>query len=429
MNDQNESMELKLDFPAEPEMKPQSGMSAPEAPSITLEQAADIIDKAPAIQAPQANPLVSEYANLRSIVAGPKLDDSALSDEEKQQVAVFSQKIDIKNTAQIMQFGSGAQKKLAGFSEQALANVRAKDVDAVGEMITGLVVELQGFSIEEGKKPGLFRRARNHLAEAKSKYDSVEKNVDRIVLALEQHKVTLLKDVAILDQMYERNLHYYKELTMYILAGRARLAQVINEEMPKLYEKAQRTGLAEDAQVASNMADLCNRFDKKLHDLELTRMVSIQMSPQIRLVQSSNAVMIEKIHSTIVNTIPLWKNQMVLALGMAHTQSAIRAQQEVTNLTNQLLRKNADALKINTIEAAKASERSIVDIETLKHTNQSLISTLDEVLRIQTEGRQKRREAEVELRNIEGELKQKLLAGASGANTAIAEEGSFSTEK
>jgi uncharacterized protein YaaN involved in tellurite resistance len=427
MSENNDSLELKLDFPEEPKEKIDPIATAPEAPSITLEQTASIIDSAPAV--PAVNPLASEYANLRSIISGPKLDDSSLSDEEKRQVTDFSQKINIKNTAQIMQYGGGAQKKLAEFSEQALSNVRAKDVDVVGDMITGLVVELQGFSIDENKKPGLFRRARNHLAEAKSKYDSVEKNVDRIVGALEQHKVTLLKDVAILDQMYERNLHYYKELTMYVLAGRKKLEQVITEEIPKLYEKAQKTGLAEDAQMASNMADLCNRFDKKLHDLELTRMVSIQMSPQIRLVQSSNAVMIEKIHSTIVNTIPLWKNQMVLALGMAHTQSAIKAQQEVTNLTNQLLRKNADALKINTIEAAKASERSIVDIETLKHTNQSLIATLDEVLRIQTEGRQKRREAETELRGIEEELKQKLLAGATSASGKLPEDGTFSTEQ
>lgn len=357
---------------------------------------------------------------LASIVSAVKPDNSALTVEEKKMVSDFAQKIDIKNAAQIMQYGGSAQKKIAGFSEQALSNVRTKDMEQIGDMISSLVIELKGFQIDNNKKPGLFKRARNQISEAKTRYDSVEKNVDKICGVLEKHKVVLLKDVAMLDQMYEKNLQYYKELTMYIIAGREKLDEVITKELPVLQEKAQKSGLAEDAQAANYLADMCNRFDKKLHDLELTRMVSIQMSPQIRLVQSTNNIMVEKIQSSLVNTIPLWKNQMVLALGMQHSESAIRAQREVTDITNQLLRANADTLKINTVNAARESERSIVDIETLKHTNQSLISTLDEVLQIQQDGRQKRREAEVELGRIEEELKNKLLdirdARSSGAN-------------
>lgn len=388
------------------------GMSSAEVKAALSDEPENAAEMVPSV----------ETATLTSVVNAVKPDDSALTPEERKMVTEFAQKIDIKNAAQILQFGSSAQKKIAGFSEAALSNVRSKDMDQIGDLITGLVVELQGFSLDDNKKPGFFKKARNTLAENKAKYDTVEKNVDKICGVLEQHKVVLLKDVAMLDQMYEKNLAYYKELTMYVIAGREKLEEIIATELPVLQQKAKASGLAEDAQNANYLADMCNRFDKKLHDLELTRMVSLQMNPQIRLVQSTNNIMVEKIHSSLVNTIPLWKNQMVLALGMAHSQSAIKAQREVTDITNRLLRQNAETLKMNTIEAARESERSIVDIETLKYTNQSLITTLDEVLKIQQDGRQKRREAEAELGRIEVELKNKLLDirdGASGDNEKI----------
>jgi uncharacterized protein YaaN involved in tellurite resistance len=337
-------------------------------------------------------------------------DTSALTEAEQKIVADFVGKIDITNSAQVLQYGGQAQKKISSFSQAALNNIKTKDMDEIGDMVSGLVVQLKNFEIEDkGKKPGLFKKQRDKFALTKAKYDTVEANIDKISTNLENHKIVLMKDVAMLDQMYDKNLEYYKELSMYIIAGRQKLQQVIEKELPILQAKAQETGLAEDAQAANHLADMCNRFDKKIHDLELTKTVSMQMSPQIRLVQSTNNIMIEKIHSSIVNTIPLWKNQMVLALGMAHSRSAIKAQREVTDITNELLKKNADALKLNTIEAAKESERSIVDIETLKHTNQSLISTLDEVLTIQQTGRVKRQEAQAELVKIEEELKAKLL--------------------
>ncbi|MCL1789188.1 MAG: toxic anion resistance protein [Oscillospiraceae bacterium] len=350
-------------------------------------------------------------------------DSSSLTEAEMKMVADFAQKIDIKNSAQVLQYGGQAQKKISGFSEQALANVRTKELDGIGDMISGLVVELKKFEIEDSGKKRLFAKQRDELALKKAEFANVEKNIDRITGTLEGHKITLLKDVHMLDQMYEKNLEYYKELTMYIIAGRQKLQEVIEKELPVLQKKAIESGLAEDAQEANYLADMCNRFDKKLHDIELTRMISVQMSPQIRLVQSTNNIMIEKIHSSIVNTIPLWKNQMVLALGMAHSQAAIKAQREVTDVTNSLLRKNADALKQNTIEAAKESERSIVDIETLRHTNQSLISTLDEVLQIQQTGREKRREAQVELQKIENELKTKLLDIRDAGRPPVVEAG------
>ena len=311
----------------------------------------------------------------------------------------------------MLQYGITAQKKISGFSESALNNVRAKDMGEVGQMITSLVVELKGFGEEEEQKGffGFFKKQGKKMEEYKARYTSVEKNVDRIVQTLEGHKVTLLKDVAMLDKMYEMNLSYYKELTLYIMAGKEKLAQVQDVELPALQKKAKETGRAEDAQNANYLADMCNRFDKKLYDLDLTRMICVQMGPQIRLVQSNDSMMVEKIQSSIVNTIPLWKNQMVLSLGLAHSHDAIQAQRQVTDITNDLLRKNADTLKMSTIEAAKESERGIVDIETLQHTNESLIATLDEVMRIQDDGRQKRRSAEVELQRIEGELKNKLL--------------------
>ncbi|MDL2287940.1 toxic anion resistance protein [Oscillospiraceae bacterium OttesenSCG-928-F05] len=338
--------------------------------------------------------------------------ESSLSEEEKALVADFAKKIDLSNTTQILQYGSTAQKKMTGFSETALQNVRGKDMGEIGDMLTGLVVELKGFSAEDDQKGGLFglfKKSGKKIEQMKARYDTVEKNVDKICDQLESHQITLMKDVAMLDEMYDRNLLYYKELTLYLMAGREKLNDVIQNELPALQEKAKMSGSPEDAQNANQLADMCNRFDKKLHDLDLTRTICLQMGPQIRLVQSNDSIMVEKIQSSLSNTIPLWKNQMVLALGLAHSENAIKAQRQVTDITNQLLRQNADTLKTSTVEAAKESERGIVDIETLKHTNEQLISTLDEVMQIQQEGREKRRMAETELQRIEGELKNKLL--------------------
>ena len=339
------------------------------------------------------------------------LEEASLTPQEQKTVADFAEKIDITNTAQVMQYGAAAQKKIAGFSESALENVRTKDLGEIGDAISGLVTELKGFDIEEEEKGffAFFKKTGNKIAGMKAKYDKVEVNVEKIAAVLENHQIQLLKDIAILDKMYDLNLSYFKELTMYILAGKRKLRQVQEEVLPALVEKAKRTGLPEDAQAANDMDAMCQGFEKKLHDLELTRMVCIQMGPQIRLVQNNDKIMAEKIQSTLVNTIPLWKSQMVLALGMAHSTQAIEAQRAVSDMTNELLRKNAETLKMGSIQAAKESERGIVDIETLKHTNEQLISTLDEVAHIQEEGRQKRREAELELGRIEGELKQKLL--------------------
>ena len=340
-----------------------------------------------------------------------EMDDKLLTEEEKKAVEEFSHKIDIRDTNQVLQYGAAAQKSVASFSENALNNVRGKDMGEIGEDLSRLVVELKGFGEDEEKKglKGLFKKAGNKLETMKAQYNKVEVNVDKIAQNLENHQITLLKDVAMFDQMYELNLKYYKELTMYILAGKKRLAEVRSTELEELRKKAEQTGLAEDAQAYNDLVNLCNRFEKKLHDLELTRMVSVQMGPQTRLLQNNDTLMIEKIQSSLVNTIPLWKSQMVLALGMEHSRQATAAQNAVTEMTNELLKKNADTLKMGTIATAKEGERSIVDIETLQHTNQQLISTLDEVLAIQQEGAAKRREAEAELGKIEGELKQKLL--------------------
>ncbi len=341
--------------------------------------------------------------------AGP--DYSMLTEAEQKVVHEFAQKIDITNPNLSLEYGAGAQKNVANFSDSALAAVRTKDLGEVGDMITSLVVELKGFNADEEKKGflGLFKKTSNGLEALKAKYNKAEVNVNKISHELEEHQRVLMKDVVILDQMYDKNLDYYKQLTMYILAGKEKLAQERNTTLVELRAKAERTGLAEDAQRANDFDAMCLRFEKKLHDLELTRMVSIQMGPQIRLLQNNDTLMSEKIQTSIVNTIPLWKSQMVLALGMTHSQQALEAQQAVTNMTNELLKKNADKLKMATIETAKESERAIVDIETLQHTNETLISTLDEVLQIQTEGKQKRAAAEAELRRIEGQLKQKLL--------------------
>ena len=339
------------------------------------------------------------------------MDESLLTEEERVAVDAFSKKIDIRDTNQVLQYGAAAQKSVASFSENALNNVRNKDMGEIGDDLSRLVVELKGFGEDEEKKglKGLFKKAGNRVEIMKAQYSKVEANVDKIAQNLENHQITLLKDVAMFDQMYELNLKYYKELTMYILAGKKRLAEVRATEMEELRKKAEQTGLAEDAQAYNDLVSLCDRFEKKLNDLELTRMVSIQMGPQTRLLQNNDTQMIEKIQSSLVNTIPLWKSQMGRALGLEHGRQATAAQTAVTNMTNDLLRQNADMLKMGTIETAKEAERSVVDIQTLQHTNEQLISTLDEVMKIQTEGAQKRREAEAELGRIEGELKQKLL--------------------
>ncbi len=341
----------------------------------------------------------------------PQLDESMLSDEERRMVDEFSKQIDIHNTNGILQYGVGTQKKMADFSETALKNVKTKDLGEVGDMISGLVTELKSFDVEEEEKGflGFFKKSGNKMTALKAKYDKADVNVEKICDVLEGHQRQLMKDVAVLDKMYEINLSYFKELSMYILAGKKRLAEVRATELAQASAKAKASDLPEDAQAAKDLEEMCNRFEKKIHDLELTRMIAIQTAPQIRLVQSSNTVMIEKIQSTVVNTIPLWKSQMVIALGVEHANQAARAQREVTDMTNELLRKNAAALKTATVEAAKESERGIVDLDTLKTTNQALISTFDEVMKIQEDGRAKRREAEGELARMELELKNKLL--------------------
>ena len=334
-----------------------------------------------------------------------------LTPEEQKVVDDFAEKIDITSSALVMQYGSGAQKKIANFSDTALANVRTKDLGEVGDEIANRVVELKSFDAGEEAKGflGFFKKQANRLDGMKARYDKAEVNVNKIASSLEGHQVQLMKDIVMLDKLYETNLAYHKELSMYILAGKKRLKRERETTLEELKAKAQRSGLPEDAQAANDFAQQCDSFEKKLHDLELTRMVSVQMSPQIRLVQNNDRLMAEKIQSTIVNTIPLWKSQMVLALGVAHSADAVRAQREVTDMTNELLRKNAEKLKMSTIETARESERGIVDMETLRQTNQSLISTLDEVVKIQEEGKTRRREAEQELGRLENELKQKLL--------------------
>ena len=382
----NMTPELTLD--------PNTAAAAETVPQLTLTPEAP---EPPKVEEKKAEPV--------------EMDDKLLSDEEKKAVEEFSHKINIRDTNMILQYGAAAQKSVAGFSESALNNVRSKDLGEVGQDLSQLVVELKGFGEGEEKKGfmGLFKKAGNRLETMKAQYSKVETNVDKIAQSLEQHQITLLKDVAMFDQMYELNLKYYKELTMYILAGKKRLEEVRTGELEELRLKAEKSGLAEDAQAYNDLVNLCNRFEKKIHDLELTRMVSVQMGPQTRLLQNNDTLMIEKIQSSLVNTIPLWKSQMVLALGMEHSRQATAAQNAVTEMTNELLRKNADTLKMGTINTAKEAERSIVDIETLQHTNEQLISTLDEVARIQKEGAEKRKAAEVELGRIEGELKQKLL--------------------
>jgi len=340
-----------------------------------------------------------------------KLDTSMLTEKDQKIVDEFSEKIDITQTDVIMSYGSDAQKKVADFSTNALNDVKTKDLGQIGDMISDLVVELKGFEIDNQEKglKALFKKSANKVQGLKAKYDKAEVNVNKICALLEDHQIQLLKDIALLDELYDKNEINKKELTMYILAGQKKLKYAREVELPKLVQVAQETGLTEDSQKANDYANLINRFEKKLHDLELTRMISIQMAPQIRLIQNNDTLMAEKIQSTLVNTIPLWKSQMVIALGLSHSQDAIAAEQAVDKMTNELLKKNAEALKQGTIATAEASERGIVELETLQFTNKSLIETLDEVLKIQTEGRQKRTAAEVELRKLEAELREKLL--------------------
>lgn len=340
----------------------------------------------------------------------PEWNDNMLSEEEKQMVDAFAGQIDLADSAAVLQYGAGAQKKMADFSESALNNVKTKDLGEVGTLLADVVTELKGFDAEEERGfLGIFKKQANKVTAMKAKYAKAEVNVDKICKALEDHQVQLLKDAAMLDKMYETNLTYFKELSMYILAGKKKLYEVENKELPELTAKAEKSGLPEDAQAARDLDARCKRFEKKLHDLELTRMISMQTAPQIRLVQDNDTVMVEKIQSTIVNTIPLWKNQMVLALGAAHSAEAAQAQRRVSDMTNELLKKNAETLKTASADVARESERGIVDMETLKSTNETLIATLDEVLQIQADGRKARAEAEVEMNRLEGELKDKLL--------------------
>ena len=367
-----------------------------EAPSLTFEPFG-------AAAEPAQTPTVKEEET--------KVPEVVLTPQEQKMVDDFAAQIDITNTQLVMQYGAGSQKKIADFSENALNNVRTKDMGEIGQMLAGVVAELKDFNEEEEKGIlGFFRKGTSKLDNLKIKYDKAEGNINRICKVMEDHQVTLLKDAAMLDKMYELNLNYFKELSMYILAGKQKLEQARTVELPKLLAKAEQSGLPEDTQAANDYASMCERFEKKIYDLELTRTISMQMAPQIRLIQSNDTAMSEKIQSTLVNTIPLWKSQMVIAIGLNHSSEAARAQKEVTDMTNALLKKNAETLKIATIETARVSERGIVDIEPLTATNKTLISTLDEVMKIQEDGRAKRRSAEQELVRIEDEMRQKLLS-------------------
>lgn len=369
--------------------------------------------QAPTLVFGEVETMVKEQAPLAELPktesVKQELDDSILTDEERRQVDEFAKQIDLHNSTAILQYGVGTQKKMADFSGNALENVKTKDLGEVGDMLSEVVTQLKGFDEEEKGFLGIFKKPAHKLEAIKTKYSKAETNVNKICEALESNQVMLLKDISILDKMYDLNLNYFKELSMYILAGKKKLAETRETELPQLLEKAKASGLPEDAQAARDLEALCDRFEKKIHDLELTRMVSIQTAPQIRLVQSSDTMMVEKIQSTIVNTIPLWKSQMVLALGVTHAEQAARAQREVSDMTNELLKRNAEVLKTASIESAKESERGIIDMETLKTTNANLISTLDEVMKIQADGREKRRVAEEEMRVMENDLKQKLL--------------------
>ena len=371
------------------------------APSLTLEPD---LEAAPEL-------VVAEAAEVQQT----QIPEPELTEEEKQMIAAFAEKIDVENTTQILQYGAGTQKKMAEFSDAALENVRTQDLGEVGDLIVDVVGELKGFDAEEEKGFfGFFRKQANKLETLKSRYAKAEVNVERIGDALQQHQIRLLKDSAMLDKMYEQNLAHFKELTMYILAGKQKLEQVRGGKLKELEEKAKATGLAEDAQAARDLSDKCDRFEKKIYDLELTRTISIQTAPQIRMIQNNDNVMVEKIQTTLMNTIPLWKNQMVLALGIAHSSEAAQAQRQVNDITNALLKQNAEKLHIASVETAKEAERGIADIETLKHTNAELIQTLDDVMKIQAEGRTKRLAAEAEMAKMENDLKVKLLQIRNG---------------
>ena len=365
-----------------------------ETPSLTLE------------------PDLGELEKKEEVIPKKQLQEEVpvLTPEEQKMVNDFAAKIDIENTNQILQYGAGTQKKMADFSDTALENVKTQDLGEIGELISNVVGELKDFDVqEEGKFFGFFRKQTSKIENLKNKYDKAQANVEKITDSLQQHQVRLMKDSAMLDKMYEQNLNYFKELTMYILAGKKKLEETRNGKLAEMKNKAALSGLPEDAQAARDLDEKCSRFEKKLHDLELTRTIAMQTAPQIRLIQNNDTVMVEKIQTTIVNTIPLWKSQMVLALGIAHSAEAAQAQRQVTDITNELLRKNAETLHMATVETAKESERGIVDIETLQKTNADLIQTLDDVMRIQMEGRQKRQAAEMEMHRMEEELKRKLL--------------------
>ncbi len=379
-------------------------LDLPESPALTL-------DPTGAEEAAAA--VAKEKAEAEAKTAATaKAGEVTLSAEEQKMVDAFAEKIDVTNSAQILQYGAASQKKISEFSEAALDKVRTKDLGEVGGMVTDLVKELKGFEIEGEEEKGFFgffKKKANQIEDLKLRYTSAESNIDKIVQMLEGHQIQLFKDIAMLDNMYDMNMNYFKELTMYIIAGKQKLESVRANELKAAVEKANASGLPEDAQAARDLSDMCERFEKKLYDLQLTRTISIQMGPQIRLLQNNDTMMVEKIQSTIINTIPLWKNQMVLALGLANSKAAMESQRAVTDMTNDLLLKNADALKMGTIETAKESQRGIVDLETLQTTNRSLIETLDELNKIQREGRTQRANAEVELQKLEGELKQKVM--------------------
>ncbi len=401
MNDETLTLTLEPNAPAAEPLAAQ----APAAPSVS---AAEKAPEAPSLTLDPNE--TAKQAEAEKDANAVEISEDMLSEEEKKIVDDFAEKIDISDSNQVMTYGSAAQQHIANFSETALNSVKTKDLGEIGETLSSLVVELKTMNEPEKKGiAGWFQKKKNDIESMKASYAKAEVNVDKIVEQLEQHQITLMKDIATFDQMYELNMKYYKELTMYIIAGKKRLKYVRENDLANLKKKAEQTGAQEDAQAYNDFANLCDRFEKKIHDLELTRMISIQMGPQTRLLQNNDTLMVEKIQSSIVNTIPLWKSQMVLALGIEHGRQATAAQSAVTNMTNELLKKNSEALKMATIETAKEAERSVVDIETLKTTNENLISTLDEVMKIQSDGKQKRAAAEVELGRIEGELKQKLL--------------------
>lgn len=381
-------------------------MNIEEIPTLTF----DVIDEVPVVETimPENSSAETKKVVEKEVTT---LAQTQLTPKEQEMVKAFVDKIDLNNTNAVLQYGASTQKKMADFSNKALTNIKTKDMGEIGEMITGLVTELKSFDVEEesGGFLNFFKKKANSLTNLKAKYDKAEVNVAKISDALESHQVQLLKDVEFLDKMYDLNLNYFKEISMYIIAGKEKLEIARNTELEELKQKALASGLPEDAQVVKDFENMCERFEKKINDLELSRMIALQTAPQIRLIQNSDTVMVDKIQSTLVNTIPLWKNQMAIAIGIQHSTDAAMAQRQVSDMTNELLRKNASALKVATIETAKEAERGIVDMETLRNTNESLITTLDEVMRIQTEGREKRRQAEIDLQNMENQLKDKLL--------------------